>query len=70
MIQEDMGVTIVPEMALPTDCSGLHVMSLSPQHFRQLAFAVPSLETATPAVAKFLTEAEIWMQSLPSDVAT
>ena len=70
MIQEDMGVTIVPEMALPTDCSGLHVMSLSPQHFRQLAFAVPSLETATPAVAQFLTEAEIWMQSLPSDLTT
>jgi len=70
MVQEGMGVTIIPEMALPTDSSGLHVMSLKPKHFRHLAFAVPSLETATPAVAEFLNEAKVWMQSLSSDVAT
>ncbi|NEQ50564.1 MAG: LysR family transcriptional regulator [Leptolyngbya sp. SIO3F4] len=64
MIQEGMGVTIVPEMALPSDCSGLHVMSLSPKQFRQLAFAVPSLDTATPAVTEFLNEAKVWMTSL------
>lgn len=70
MVQEGMGVTIVPEMALPTDSPGFHVMSLQPKHFRQLAFAVPSLETATPAVAEFLNEAKVWMQSLPSNVPT
>lgn len=29
------------------------------KHFRYLVFAVPSLETATPAVAEFLNEAKI-----------
>lgn len=64
MIQEGMGVTIVPEMALPSNRSGLHVMSLSPKQFRHLAFAVPSLETVTPAVEKFLSEAKVWMDAL------
>ena len=57
MVQEGMGVTIVPEMALPSDCSRLHMLSFRPKQFRQLAFAVPSLETVSPAVEEFLNEA-------------
>lgn len=64
MIQEGMGATIVPEMALPSDRSGLHVMSLSPKQFRHLALAVTSLETVTPAVEKLLNEAKVWMKTL------
>lgn len=64
MVQEGMGVTIVPEMALPFDRSGLHVMSLNLKQFRHLALAVPSLETATPAVAEFLNEAKVWREVL------
>lgn len=63
MVQEEMGVTIVPEMALPSDCSGLKIISLKPKQLRKLAFAVPSLETVTPAVASFLNEAKIWTKS-------
>lgn len=63
MVQEGMGVTIVPEMALPSDRSGLHVISLSPKQFRHLAFAVPSLEAVAPAVAEFLKEAKVWMEA-------
>ncbi|MBD2462182.1 LysR family transcriptional regulator [Oscillatoria sp. FACHB-1407] len=59
MVQEGMGATIVPEMALPSDRSQLHMMSLEPRQFRQLAFAVPSLPSVTPAVAKFLHEATL-----------
>lgn len=58
MVQEDMGVTIVPEMALPDDLTGLHLLPLQPRKFRQLALAVPSLEAATPAVLAFLQEAQ------------
>ena len=65
MVREGMGVTIVPEMALPSDCSGLHVISLKPNQFRHLAFAVPSLETAPPAVTSFLNEIKDWTQSSP-----
>ncbi len=58
MIQEGMGVTIAPEMALPSDLTELHLLPLQPRKFRHLALAVPSLETATPAVAAFLQEAQ------------
>lgn len=64
MVQEGIGVTIAPEMALPSDCSSLHVMSLQPKQLRNLAFAVPSLETVTPAVASFLNEAKIRVASI------
>jgi len=42
MVQEGIGAKIVPEMALPSDLSGLHVLSLEPKQFRHLALAVPS----------------------------
>lgn len=59
MVQEGMGVTIAPEMALPSELSGLHVMSLEPKQLRHLALAIPSWETATPAVVSFLNEAKV-----------
>ncbi|MEO1146221.1 MAG: LysR family transcriptional regulator [Cyanobacteria bacterium J06638_22] len=62
MVRQGMGITIVPEMALPEDCSGLHVLSLKPKHFRDLAFATPSLKFVTPAVAEFLDEVRCWIK--------
>lgn len=62
MVREGLGVTIVPEMALPTHVSGLHILRLEPHRFRQLAFAVPSLESASPAVKTFLDDAKDWAQ--------
>jgi DNA-binding transcriptional LysR family regulator len=70
MVQEGIGATIVPEMALPLDLSGLHVLSLKPKQYRHLALAVPSLETATPAVKTFLSEAKEWSQFLSKGTAT
>jgi DNA-binding transcriptional LysR family regulator len=70
MVQEGIGVTIVPEMALPSDLSGLHVLSLEPQQYRHLALAVSSLETVTPAVKTFLDEAKEWSQFLFKGAAT
>ena len=61
MIQEGMGVTIVPEMALPADLTGLQVLSLQPELRRQLALAILSLD-ATPAVREFLNLAQTWIQ--------
>jgi DNA-binding transcriptional LysR family regulator len=31
MVQEEIGVTIVPEMALPSDLAGLYISSLKPK---------------------------------------
>ncbi|MEO0535791.1 MAG: LysR family transcriptional regulator [Cyanobacteria bacterium P01_A01_bin.123] len=62
MVHEGIGVTIVPEMALPTNLSGLHTLRLKPNQFRQLALAVPSLESVSPAVKAFLNDAKDWAQ--------
>ena len=62
MVQEGVGVTIVPEMALPADLAGLQVLTLQPELRRQLALAVLSLD-ATPAVREFLNLAQTWTQA-------
>jgi DNA-binding transcriptional LysR family regulator len=64
MIQEGMGVTIVPEMALPVNLTGLHVLNLKPKRSRHLALALPSLNTASPAVKVFLYQAQNWLTKL------
>lgn len=67
MVRENIGVTIVPEMTLPADCSGLQILSLRPKRFRQLAFAVSPLAAPKLAVQTFLKEAQVWSQSLVED---
>ena len=62
MVQEGIGVTIVPEMALPADLTGLQILTLQPEVRRQLALAVLSLEV-TPALRKFLNMAQTWTQA-------
>ncbi len=63
MVTEGMGVTIVPQIALPANLTGLSILHLEPKVLRHLAFAVPSLQTATPAVTMFLQQARIWAHS-------
>lgn len=56
MVEENMGVTIVPSMTLPSDRSKLHTMSLKPNQLRKTAFAFLSEESISPAVSAFLSE--------------
>jgi DNA-binding transcriptional LysR family regulator len=63
MVQEGMGVTIVPEMSLPDHLTGLRILNLEPKRLRRLAFALPSLDTASPAVKVFLHQARNWAAS-------
>jgi len=63
MVTEGMGVTIVPEMALPDNLTGLSVLTLEPKVVRRLAFALPSLSTAIPAVTAFLRHTQSWVKS-------
>lgn len=61
MVQEGMGVTIIPELALPSQLSsGLNALHLRPPAWRQLALAVPSRDTMSPAANMFLQQAEQW----------
>ncbi len=60
MVQEGIGVTIVPELALPDDSDRLQVLHLTPRASRKLALARISSAPTTPAVAAFLTQAQDW----------
>ena len=61
MVQEGMGITIVPEMALPSQLpTGIRTLRLRPTAWRHLALAVPSRETMSPATKMFLQQAEQW----------
>lgn len=63
MIEEGIGISIVPEMALPSPRSGLAFLHLRPIVRRQLAFATLSLKTASPAAIMFLQQAQQWAQA-------
>jgi DNA-binding transcriptional LysR family regulator len=61
MVQEGMGITIIPEMALPTQLpTGIKTLHLRPTTWRHLGLAVPSRETISPATKMFLQQAEQW----------
>ena len=63
MVQEGIGITIVPEFALSTMLTGVHVLHLRPSVLRRLALAVSSFSTASPAVTAFLHHAQQWAKS-------
>ncbi|MGJ3253600.1 MAG: LysR family transcriptional regulator substrate-binding protein, partial [Elainellaceae cyanobacterium] len=63
MVQEGMGITIVPEMTLPNDLTHLHLLRLAPSPQRNLALASLSHDSATPAVRVFLQQAQEWAYS-------
>jgi DNA-binding transcriptional LysR family regulator len=61
MVQEGMGITIIPEMALPSQLpAGIKALHLQPTAWRHLALAVPSRETMSPAANMFLQQAQQW----------
>ena len=59
MVEDNMGVTIVPSMTLPKNRSKLHTMPLSPKQIRQIAFAFLAEGSITPALSAFLNEIEL-----------
>lgn len=64
MVREGMGISIIPEMALPTQLPpGIKTLHLQPTTWRHLALAVPSRETISPATKMFLQQAEQWGRS-------
>lgn len=49
LVQEEMGITIIPAMALPPQLpTGLKTLHLRPTAWRHLALAVPSREKSLP----------------------
>jgi DNA-binding transcriptional LysR family regulator len=63
MIQEEIGVSIVPAWSIPFEIPRIKTLHLHPSVYRQLALAVPSLERASPAVKLFLEQAQQWAEA-------
>jgi DNA-binding transcriptional LysR family regulator len=63
MVQEGLGVTIVPRLNLVAHLTGIHTVSLDPPVFRRLALGVRTLEQAAPAVRAFLHQAQTWARA-------
>lgn len=63
MVQEGLGVTIVPRLNLVADLAGVHTISLDPSVFRRLALGVCTLEQAAPAVRALLHQAQTWARA-------
>ncbi len=57
MVQEGLGVTIFPALALPQRLTGVRAVRLDPPVWRELALAVNPGDARSPAVEAFLREA-------------
>jgi len=66
MVQEQIGITILPSMALPARPSTLRYLSVTPPALRQIALAVPALTKETTAVSAFLQHAQQWIKTHPA----
>lgn len=63
MVREEMGVSLLAEMSLPPNLSGVHVKPVKPTAERQLGLAVRSREVALPAAEAFIDLAQEWASS-------
>lgn len=54
MVQEGLGVTIVPELVVPDGYPGVQVLRLEPSTLRKLGLVARRKSAASPAVAAFL----------------
>ncbi|MDT3427926.1 DNA-binding transcriptional LysR family regulator [Paenibacillus forsythiae] len=55
MVQEGLGITIVPELALPDTLPGIEIRDLKPTYLRHLGLQCPYLDEALPAVRAFIS---------------
>jgi DNA-binding transcriptional LysR family regulator len=60
MVQERLGITVVPALALPPRTARLRALPLEPRARRRLGLCVRGLATCAPAVATFTRAAHAW----------
>jgi DNA-binding transcriptional LysR family regulator len=54
LVRENLGVTLVPEMTLPTDRQGLRMLALTPRIERVFSLVLPAGQTPSAAVQALL----------------
>ncbi|WP_198299796.1 LysR family transcriptional regulator [Tumebacillus avium] len=62
MVQEGLGVTVLPEMGIPASLPNVAALPLSPEVTRTLGLAVRCLQTVSPAAAEFVNHAQAYVK--------
>lgn len=63
MVQNGLGISILPEMVLFRLSDGLHTLELEKPHFRTIGIAAPSLSTMSPAAKKVIACVRTWLET-------
>ncbi len=64
MVQEGVGVTILPEMAIPTSLPKVSASYLLPQAYRNVGLGMRSLKSVSPAATAFINESQQFVKDL------
>jgi DNA-binding transcriptional LysR family regulator len=64
MVQEGVGNTILPELAIPSTLSKVTASYLSPQVYLNLGLEVRSTEYTSPAITAFIHDAQEFTKNL------
>lgn len=60
MVREGMGITMLPEMLLPSPVEGVHLLSLNPPMHFTFGIGVRSGRSVSPAAQAFMQSAQAW----------
>lgn len=58
MVQEGLGLTVVPQLTLPNWLTRVSKVELVPETYRQIGLAVKTIKNSTPAVKEFIHAAQ------------
>ncbi len=54
MVQEGLGITIIPEMVIPKNIPNTKVIPLETDLYREIGIAIKSIKQASPSINKFI----------------
>lgn len=63
MVQNGMGISILPEMVLYRIPHNVQILSIEGEHYRSIGIAAPSFKTISPASRKFIEYVKAWLNN-------
>ncbi|MCG7336911.1 LysR substrate-binding domain-containing protein [Sporosarcina sp. ACRSM] len=61
MVQNGMGISMLPEMVLHRVPQNVRILSLEGEHYRSIGIAASSFRTISPAARKFIDYVKAWL---------
>ncbi|MFC5592011.1 LysR family transcriptional regulator [Sporosarcina soli] len=61
MVQNGMGISMLPEMVLHRVPQNVRILSLEGEHYRSIGIAASSFRTISPAARKFIEYVKAWL---------